>query len=57
MRSVRGSETAEANGPGYEGAAHEKQGSILAEGEGFVFGNAVQVAISQSCTVDYNPQC
>jgi len=36
MRSVRGSETAEANGPGYEGAAHGKQGSILAEGAGFV---------------------
>lgn len=38
MRSVRGSETAEANGPGYEGAAHEKQGSILAEGGGICRG-------------------
>jgi hypothetical protein len=37
MHSVRGSETAEANGPGYEGAAHE-QGSILAEGGRFVAG-------------------
>jgi hypothetical protein len=36
MRSLRGSETAEANRPGYEGATHE-QGSILAEGVGFVF--------------------
>lgn len=36
MRRVRGSETAEANGPGYESAAHEKQGSILAEGWRFV---------------------
>ena len=33
---VRGSETAEANRPGYEDAAHEKQGSILAEGGDFV---------------------
>lgn len=36
MRSVRGSETAEANRPGYEGAAHEW--SILAEGGEFVAG-------------------
>jgi hypothetical protein len=36
MPSVRGSETAEANRPGDEGAAHE--GSILAEVKGFVFG-------------------
>jgi hypothetical protein len=34
----RGSETAEANGPGYEGAAHADQGSILAHRNGFVVG-------------------
>jgi hypothetical protein len=45
MRNMRGSETAEANGPDYESAPHEKQGSILAEAWGFVFGNGVQVAI------------
>ena len=44
MRSVRGSETAEANGPSYEGAAHEKQGSILAEGAGFVSGGVRIIA-------------
>ena len=32
------SETAEANRPGYEGAAHENRSDILAEGGGFVFG-------------------
>ena len=39
MRSVRGSETAEANGPGYEAAAHEKQGGIVTETRASVFQN------------------
>ena len=42
LRNERGSETAEANGPGYEGAAHKKQVSILAEGAGFVLGMLVR---------------
>jgi len=49
MRSVRGSETAEANRPGDEGAANGKQGSILAEGGGFVAGG-----ISGHCQVSRN---
>ena len=48
MRSVRRSETAEANRPGYEGAAHE-QGSILAEGGGFVAGGIRGAVSSKDC--------
>ena len=47
MRSARGSETAGKNRPGYEGAAHEKQGSILAEGAGFVAAMFVQARIDR----------
>ena len=49
MRSLRGSETAGKNGPGYEGAAHGKQGSILAEGGGFVAGGFKDAVSLEDC--------